>query len=74
MMPHIIYGPIFNIECIKKRFPFPQVLDFFSKIAKSKTWGNGNLFFIHSIIKMGPNMIGGIMKSLLRGLKGKVNI
>ena len=57
-----------------KRFPFPQVLDFFSKIAKTETCGNGNLFFIHSIIKMGPNMISGIVGSLLRWIKVEVNV
>ena len=68
MMPHIIYGPIFNIECIKKGFPFPQVSDFAILLKKYKTCGNGNHFFIHSISKIGPYMIGGIMGSLLRWL------
>ena len=74
MMPHIIYGPIFNIECIKKGFPFPQVSDFAILLKKYKTCGNGNHFFIHSILKVGPFMIGGIMGSLLRGLKVDFNV
>ena len=73
-MPHIIYGPIFNIECIKKGFPFPQVSDFAILLKKYKTCGNGNHFFIHSILKVGPFMIGGIMGSLLRGLKVDFNV
>ena len=74
MMPHIIYGPIFNIECIKKGFPFPQVSDFAILLKRYKTCGNGNYFFIHSILKVGPFMIGGIMGSLLRGLKVDFNV
>ena len=72
MMPPII--PIFNIECIKKGFPFPQVSDFAILLKKYKTCGNGNHFFIHSILKVGPFMIGGIMGSLLRGLKVDFNV
>ena len=62
MMPHIIYGPIFNIKCVKKGFPLPQVSEFAILLKKYKTFGNGNHFFIHSILKIGPYMICGIME------------
>ena len=37
-------------------------------LKKYKPWGDGNPFFIHSILKIGPYMICGIMGSVLRGL------
>ena len=44
MMLAIIYGPIFEIEYIKNRFPSSQVSDFAILLKKSKTCRNGNLF------------------------------
>ena len=48
MMPPIIYGPIFDIECIKKGFPFPQVSDFEILLKKYKM-GMGILFYTFNI-------------------------
>ena len=51
MMPHIIYGPIFNIECIKKGFPFPQGFGFCNFTEKIQTLGGWESFFYTFNIK-----------------------
>ena len=46
MMPSIIFGPIFEIQCIKNRFPSPQVSDFaiLQKKKNPKLVGMGIIF------------------------------
>ena len=51
MMPHIIYGPIFNIECIKKGFPSPQGFGFCNFTEKIQTLGGWESFFYTFNIK-----------------------
>ena len=51
MMPPIIYGPIFNIEYIKKGFPSPQGFGFCNFTEKIQTLGRWESFFYTFNIK-----------------------